>query len=344
MSGMNEAGVYGLTENAMVTQINRNNGAIGWTTAVGVDANPTVAFNIAVDSSDNIYLSGLTQQTPVTVFIAKLDSSGAVVWQRNFGNAVDPTREYYFYGHKEIAVYNQTYAITGYTYIAPAGGSLAAADMFVAQFPTDGSFTGTYTGFQYVPANYIVKPVLVNWADQGFTQSGTGFAVDTATLTVTNNDQTNVVVVNTPVTSDWTFDTTGALTLPQGIELPGKVTNPGASSANSTTNGAPIIDISSGIAYLTPIISGGASYILPPGLYDGQIVIVLPAITAGASSTDVNNVWVFSQEGFYNITSVDTAVPWYPFINYGNTNSIGTPQAVWSATYNCWYPQPWNFD
>jgi hypothetical protein len=331
-----------------VTQIDRSTGAIGWTTIIQAALGQFEPFGIDItaDASGSIYVCGATQEPGAdNVFIAKLDANGAVTWQRTLGNATDATDLWQLTGHKEIAVYNQNYAITGYTYINPFSGTLVNADMFVAQFPTDGSLTGTYNDFVYQPFDYDVTTVIATATPKSFYYySGIQFGFEAATLTVSNNTQTDSTVFSQGVDHTWTFGTTGALALPQGTELPGKVTNPGISISYATAVDAPIIDISSGIVYLTPVSGESASYVLPAGLYDGQTVIFLPAITAGVSATDVNNVWVYSQEGFYNITSVDTAVPWYLFINYGDTNSIGTPQAIWSATYNCWYPQPWNFD
>ena len=186
-------------------------------------------------------------------------------------------------------------------------------------FLTDGNLTtpgssGNITGADYISANVFTA---------------------LANVTVTANAY------------NWIFDNGGNLTLPTTTTLPGKVTDPGVSTAYNTVSGAPTIDITSGIVYLTPVSGQQPLYILPPGLYDGQTVIFLPAITTGVTTTDVAAVEVYSVQGFYNITAVDTAVPWYVFSNYASGNPgtiIGTPQAVWSATYNCWYIQPWNFD
>jgi hypothetical protein len=331
-----------------VTKINSSTGDIGWTTIIQAalgQFGPS-GIDITADASGSIYVCGTTQEPGAkNVFIAKLYANGAVTWQRTLGNATDATSLWQLTGHKEIAVYNQNYAITGYTYINPTGGTLVNADMFVAQFPTDGSFTGTFNDFVYQPFDYVVTTVAATNTPKSFYYySGSVFAVSAATLTVSDNTQTESTVFSEGVDHTWTFGTTGALALPQGIELPGKVTNPGISISYNTLDGTPIIDISSGIVYLTPVSGENASYRLPAGLYDGQTVIFLPAVTAGVSTTDLNNVYVFSIEGFYNIDGVTSMVPWYPFDNYGNSNTIGTPQAIWSATYGCWYIQPWNFN
>lgn len=104
------------------------------------------ARGVAVDGSDNVYITGSTTGdidnvgTPVAggaanVFLAKYDASGTLQWARQFGSATEEKA----YG---IAVSGANVYLTGYTYgdLDGAGpGGSAYIDIFLASYDTSGN-------------------------------------------------------------------------------------------------------------------------------------------------------------------------------------------------------------
>jgi hypothetical protein len=61
-----------------------SSGTIQWQRTLGGTATTDVAYGIAIDSSDNVYITGVADTDIVT---AKYDSSGAIQWQRRLSGA-----------------------------------------------------------------------------------------------------------------------------------------------------------------------------------------------------------------------------------------------------------------
>lgn len=104
------------------------------------------ARGVAVDGSDNVYITGSTSgdidnvgpQAPpavANVFLAKYDASGTLQWVRQFGSATEEKA----YG---VAVSGANVYLTGYTYgdLDGAGpGGSAYIDIFLASYDTSGN-------------------------------------------------------------------------------------------------------------------------------------------------------------------------------------------------------------
>jgi hypothetical protein len=100
-------------------------------------------FEVALDSSNNVYVLGDTNVSSVRrLLIIKYNSSGTIQWQRT----ISQTQE--LRSNQSLAILGDVMYIGGYTN-ATVGGQF-----FFARLPTDGSLTGTYTvgGFSYTYA------------------------------------------------------------------------------------------------------------------------------------------------------------------------------------------------
>lgn len=120
-------------------------GALVWIRQLG-NVDYEEARGVAVDGSDNVYITGSTSGdidnvgSPVSagaanVFLAKYDASGTLQWVRQFGSATEEKA----YG---IAVSGANVYLTGYTYgdLDGAGpGGSAYIDIFLASYDTSGN-------------------------------------------------------------------------------------------------------------------------------------------------------------------------------------------------------------
>ena len=139
---------------------------------------------IAIDSSDKIYISGTTDNNAgpggSSSFMAKLDTSGNLEWQRSLGS----TQSDY---DTQISVDDNHFYVSAYT----AGGSQSGDNILVAKLPVDGSGTGTYGDFTYAEES--------------------GMSVSTASLTAFTSSVSNGTSSLTRATSSLT-DAAGSMT------------------------------------------------------------------------------------------------------------------------------------
>lgn len=114
-----------------ITKYN-SGGTLQWSRTLGVAANSEFGVAADVDSSDNIYVTGITYsqgQGGGDVLLAKYSPAGTLLWQRLYGgSAID--------GANGIAIdFSSNVYIAGTTQSAGAGG----ADIFVAKYDTNGT-------------------------------------------------------------------------------------------------------------------------------------------------------------------------------------------------------------
>ena len=148
---------------------------------------------IAIDSSNNVYIIGYSQDvgTPpyaATLFLAKYNSSGVIQWQRTI-----TTSNFGMYGESiKVDSLNNMY-ICGVTNAGPNSNA------FIARLPSDGSLTGTYSvggySYTYAASSYTDSAASLSGGG-GFltktTSSATAYtptetdAVTTGTATITN--------------------------------------------------------------------------------------------------------------------------------------------------------------
>lgn len=211
-----------------------SSGNISWQRTLTSSGNyPEDARGIAIDSSNNIYISGFgrTSTTTATIdfLLAKYDSSGVLQWQRALASAnvdqgtncaVDPSGNVYLCGFpgttpQAFAKYNSSgtlqwqraLSISTTTrpngiYVSSSGSlyivgytNLNANDMTVSKLPDDGSKTGTYGSYTYSATSYT-SPTSV------LVDSAGSFTISNSTLTeeASGGTQSNGTLTNTLTT------------------------------------------------------------------------------------------------------------------------------------------------
>jgi hypothetical protein len=201
---------------AVITKLN-SAGSVQWVQGFSVSNGSGGGGGIKVDSSGNIYVSG-TWNSPARTFVAKLDSSGAIIWQRSLsgtaavnpgGISVDSSGNVYTVayttdssvGKGVLVKYNSSGAIQWQRYLSssvadaiylydcavtPGATTVAISGQYsnnglAAKFPTDGSKTGTYT----VGSNTFT------WAAANLTDAALSNTMSSNSLSLTSGNSTS---------------------------------------------------------------------------------------------------------------------------------------------------------
>lgn len=146
------------------------------------------AESVAIDSSDNIYMLGYyTGGYGLNdLYIAKINTSGSIVWQRRFGSS---TNQNSFTGR--IAVDN-----ADSVYITARDGQ-SPERALVLKLPADGSLTGTYGDYTYGTASITPSDY-----DFGFTASAmTGIIITDSATSRSLTDAAGNLTISTTVMS-----------------------------------------------------------------------------------------------------------------------------------------------
>jgi hypothetical protein len=214
------------TNDLFVTKYN-SSGIKQWTRQLGVSGKYTFAYGIAIDSSNNIYLTGSTfgglDGNTLTgtndLFVTKYNSSGVKQWTQQMGVS---GKETYALSLK-IDSSNNFY-VTGYTTGSLDGNTLTGAmDLFVTKYNSSGVKQWTQElGVigQYTYANGIAIDTTNNVYVSGYTTGG----LDGNTLSGTND--LFVTKYNSNGTKQWT----------QQLGVSGKETNGYGIALDSTNN------------------------------------------------------------------------------------------------------------
>jgi hypothetical protein len=166
-----------------------SSGTQQWQRTLGSNSNNTYGYAITVDSSDNVYTTGMTNNV-WDIYVAKYNTSGTLQWQRTLGSTA-----------YEIG---QSIKISSTGDIQITGGSSASGteDIFFATLPSDGSRTGTHIiggySFDYSESSMTAATGTLSYSsgisgspfttsDAGLTESAGVLTVATSTLTVTTN-------------------------------------------------------------------------------------------------------------------------------------------------------------
>lgn len=212
-------------------------GNIVWQKVVNQFSN-TYGNSLDFDADNNIYVTGSTSDTPNTNFrqawmIMKFDPSGNLLFQRSFGSGIANTWQWYYDGHKEIALHGNVLAVTGYTYAGAHSDSLNDSAMVLAQLPTDGSKTGNYDTFSYQATDFGVNNDTMMANVVTFTATVSTYAIATGNLQLADNNEDAAWY---PFAADtWNFDAAGILSLPAGGDIVDSNTN--NSVLNTLRNG-----------------------------------------------------------------------------------------------------------
>ncbi len=122
---------------------------------------------LAVDSSDNVYITSSMNIGVIDTWIAKFDGSGNILWQNSFGNSSSEDQP------QDITHYS------GNIYVTLQTNVLSGVDIVTAKLPDDGSLTGTYGNFTYATASLAAA------------NSSGSLTESSASFTSTNSSQTD---------------------------------------------------------------------------------------------------------------------------------------------------------
>lgn len=138
---------------------------------------------VVVDSARNVIVAGATMSGayPDGVFIAKMNSSGTVLWQRRLSQR----------NISQLAAYNLAVDVNGNIYIAMNGyfTSNNKSPLHVAKLPGDGSLTGTYGGGDWTYASHSATVDTTIFLINNTSESG-------GTITVTDSTNSNSSTTN----------------------------------------------------------------------------------------------------------------------------------------------------
>lgn len=162
-------------------------GSVTWCKTLASTYGGARAYGIALDASGNVYACGSSDVsgTNEDAHIVKLDSSGALQWQRLLrAPGVQYDRA------NSIAVSGSNFVFTGVSY----SGS---EEIVFASLPTDGSKTGTYTvggvSITYAASSMTFASASPSLSDLGFSSADYAVPAATSSLTASNSTLTSSV-------------------------------------------------------------------------------------------------------------------------------------------------------
>jgi hypothetical protein len=186
-------GIFGQTEysyDGVIAKYN-SSGAIQWQKKVeSISANLfAILYGITIDSNDDLYITGSCNIDiggyKYPAYIAKLNSSGVVQWQRGLYRASSSQVTY------ALVSYGYDISIDEYGDLCIVGttsySSTGIYDKYYPlafKVPSDGSLTGDYGPFQY-------GPVSLTYSNGTYTDSATSFTENTSSFTFTNSTLTD---------------------------------------------------------------------------------------------------------------------------------------------------------
>lgn len=161
-----------------------SSGVIQWQKrAVKSDSLPysrrTFFYGITIDSADNIYVAGPSYENRSNIpdlyplYIAKLNTSGSVIWERILYRGYERTG-------------GQCISIDEYGDLCIVGDAYETASTyypFMFKVPSDGSLEGSYGSFVYESDS-------LTWSDSTYTDSATSFTVGISSFSFTDSSLT----------------------------------------------------------------------------------------------------------------------------------------------------------
>lgn len=220
--------IYTVGSNSDGVEISKWNiyGTLIWSKVIDKFGSNSWASSLDFDRDGYLYITGSTNNAGGTSnvgwIVIKMDEQGNIIWQNILGSKINDTYQWYYDGHKEIAVNSNrnSLVITGNTYVgttATAHTSLWDSNILTAQFPLDGTMTGVHGPFQYTPStlsitNSNVTPTIVT-----ATIISSTYTMSTATVATISNDE---AADTHHLTGDtWKFTTDGHIMLPPNGDI-----------------------------------------------------------------------------------------------------------------------------
>ena len=125
-------------------------GLFKWQRTLGSNSDDR-GYGIAVDSSNNVYVTGSNSYLSSSMVIAKYDTFGTNLWKRNLSFA-------------EVSLKNNI-AVDSFGRVHVTGGNIDFDSLFIAKLPTDGTLTGTYGTLTYATSAFTLgEPALTSEA------------------------------------------------------------------------------------------------------------------------------------------------------------------------------------
>lgn len=197
--------------NGSVVKLDTNGNLLWQVNFPGVASGPVYQFyGVAVDSSNNIYVSGWGGENynNRNFYIVKLNSAGSIQWQRSFGSS-DAEDTYWYWSARTIDVSNTNYVISGYSYAK--GGN---ADAITVQLPTDGSLTGTYGLFTYAATTIVTNTTEFIVSTPNMPVSNGSLVTSAGIYTVTDGANTVELVKISGGNNTFNINSDGTIELP----------------------------------------------------------------------------------------------------------------------------------
>lgn len=156
-----------------------SSGTVQWQRILG-GASTEENFGVSVDSSDNIYIIGLTPSAGEgsgDYLFAKYDSSGTIQWQRVLGGAgLDTGKNIAFDSNDNLQIIGTT-----------RSAGLGESSLLLGKVPNDGSLTGTYvldgTNIVYAASSLTAASSTLTAATSSFSSSSLSATTPTVSFT-----------------------------------------------------------------------------------------------------------------------------------------------------------------
>jgi hypothetical protein len=229
-----------------------SSGTQQWQRTLGSNSTNTYGYATTVDSSGNVYVTGVTDEV-WNIYIAKYNTSGTLQWQRTLSSTA------YEIGQSISVTTAGDINLTGLTNVS------GTEDIFFATLPSDGSRTGTHTiggySFNYSASSMTAATSTLSYSsgtpgystsntDPSLTESAGVLTIAASTLTVTTNSGGGTIPAERK-TSTGIYQVSGyfdEVTLSPDNE-PGQSANVVAGSSSFT--------IPTGVTSISAVVIGG---------------------------------------------------------------------------------------